>query len=356
LLPTNKKEHARGFYVHPLIAVTPERLHLGVVDLQHHRHDEPGKYDKKRDSLPIEEKSSVRWLNGYRKGNEIAKKLKDTQVIVIGDRESDIYELFSEAQQFPDGGADWIVRGSHNRRLVGEEAYSIDSLEASTPKGVISFSYNGSQKREARDVYLTIYSQTLSPRAPRRTGQKLPQAAINCILATEENPPAGEEPIRWYLLTSLPVDEPEQIKTVMHYYLCRWEIEVFFRMLKSGCEIEELQLEALSRLLPCIALYMIVSWHILYVMMLGRTVPELPCNVVFEDIEWHAAYVIAHKRKPPETPPSLAELILIIAQFGGYLARKNDPPPGPKAMWVGMQKLRNYTVGFQAHAAITTSS
>ena len=177
---------------------------------------------------------------------------------------------------------------------------------------------------------------------------------MNCILAVEDNPPAGEEPIRWYLLTSLPIDESEQIKTVIEYYRCRWEIEVFFRTLKAGCKVEELQLEELSRLLPCLALYMIVAWHILYVTMLGRTVPDLPCDVVFSEIEWHTAYSIANKKKPPKTPISLAELILIIAKFGGYLARKNDPPPGPKAMWVGMQTLMNYTIGFQAHADFST--
>ncbi len=83
------------------------------------------------------------------------------------------------------------------------------------------------------------------------------------------------------LLTSVPIDTAEQAVEVLQWYLCRWQIEVFFRILKSGCHVEELQLEHLERLEPALACYLIIAWRVLYLTMLGRTCPELPCNVVF---------------------------------------------------------------------------
>jgi hypothetical protein len=92
-----------------------------------------------------------------------------------------------------------------------------------------------------------------------------------------------------------------------------------------------------------LALYMIIAWRIQSIVMLGRAYPDLPCDVVFDDLEWRTAFVIRHHR-PPTTPPRLADMITIIASFGGYLARKSDPPPGPKAIWIGLQRLRDFVV------------
>src|SRR3954463_5296203 len=102
-----------------------------------------------------------------------------------------------------------------------------------------------------------------------------------------------------------------------------------------------LQLEISEHLEP--AMYMIIAWRIQSIVMLGRAYPDLPCDVVFDDLEWRTAFVIRHHR-PPTAPPSLADMIIIIASFGGYLARKSDPPPGPKAIWIGLQRLRDFVV------------
>jgi Transposase Tn5 dimerisation domain len=118
---------------------------------------------------------------------------------------------------------------------------------------------------------------------------------------------------------------------------------LYFRIYKSGCRVERLQLEISEHLEPALAMYMIIAWRIQSIVMLGRAYPDLPCDVVFDDLEWRTAFVIRHHR-PPTTPPRLADMITIIASFGGYLARKSDPPPGPKAIWIGLQRLRDFVV------------
>ena len=170
----------------------------------------------------------------------------------------------------------------------------------------------------------------------------MPAVWVNVILVREENPPAGEEPIEWLLLTSLPVETFAEACTVMEYYCCRWEIEVYFRVLKGGCRVEDLQLQTAERFEACLAIYMIVAWRVLHVLMLGRECPEMRCDAVLSEAEWKSVYRIATRRQPPKKVPTLGEMVKLIAELGGYLGRKHDGPPGPKAIWIGMQRMRDF--------------
>jgi hypothetical protein len=168
------------------------------------------------------------------------------------------------------------------------------------------------------------------------------------VLATEINAPEGIKPIEWFLLTSLPINKNEQALRVIEWYLCRWQIEVFFRILKSGCRVEELQLQTRHRLEPCIAMYMIIAWRILYMTMLSRQATDIPCDKVFEDEEWHAIYIVTYKKPPPKTPPNLNQIVKMLASLGGFLNRKGDCNPGPKTIWIGLQRTRDFIIGMEA--------
>jgi Transposase Tn5 dimerisation domain len=93
---------------------------------------------------------------------------------------------------------------------------------------------------------------------------------------------------------------------IIEYYLCRWEIEIFFKVLKSGCKIEERQLHSILNMENLIMFFMIISWRIMYVMMIGRSCPEISCEVFFEESEWKSIYKIINKKAElPLTPPKL---------------------------------------------------
>lgn len=139
---------------------------------------------------------------------------------------------------------------------------------------------------------------------------------------------------------------------IINWYLCRWQIEIFFKILKSGCQVEKLQFEGYAATSKCLAIYMVIAWRILHVTMIGRNYPDIKCTVVFEESEWHAAYVIGKKRPPPKKPHKLQAIIKIIAEFGGYLDRGSDKPPGPKIMWIGMQRLRDFAIAWETFNAI----
>jgi hypothetical protein len=187
-------------------------------------------------------------------------------------------------------------------------------------------------------------------RGPARAGRKLPDLEVNVVLASERDPPPGVEPIEWILLTDLPIAAVEDVLRIIDYYMCRWQIEVYFRVLKSGCKVEESQLETAARFEPYLALCLIVAWRVMHVMMLGRGCLELPCDVAFDADEWQAVYAAVKKQPPPAEPPSMKTIIGLIASLGGWLGRPCDGEPGPKAVWVGMQRMTDLALGWRARA------
>jgi hypothetical protein len=169
---------------------------------------------------------------------------------------------------------------------------------------------------------------------------------VNAVLVREVNPPPGEEPVEWLLLTGLPVDEVEQVRQVIQYYSGRWMIEILFRVLKSGCRVEERRFEQIDRLLACAAVYLIVAWRTLYVCRLGRGCPDESCEVVFEPAEWKSVWKVTHRTNPPRTPPRLGEMVRLVAQLGGYVPRPLSDP-GPQTIWIGIQRMHDFALCWQ---------
>jgi len=341
----------RGLLLHSQIAVTPDRLCLGSVGAEFINRSEEKISPSERSKLPSTEKESYRWIKGHKIANDLSKELPGTQFISVSDRESDFYDFYSEAAK---GEADWIVRGYRNRQVEDNSAYDkmLDSLKKDGPLAEIKLIKPKTKSQSKREAILALYAKELTLLPPENK-ENYDKEKVNAIWLKEENPPENMEPISWLLLTSLPISSIDSCFDIVNYYLCRWEIELFFKTLKSGCKVEELQLEKVERLKPCLILYMIVAWRILYLTMLGRRCPDLPCNIVFEKIEWETAYQVHFKATPPKDPPTLQDMIIIIASFGGFLNRKNDMPPGNKTMWIGLQKLACYCTAAEAFSEIS---
>jgi len=156
----------------------------------------------------------------------------------------------------------------------------------------------------------------------------------------ELDPPEGVEPICWYLLTTLPIQNNENVQKIIQAYLSRWDIEILFRTFKTGCKIEERSLRTADRLYPMFALFLIVAWRINSLSRISRIHPELPCTIMFSEKEWQAAYVAINKCiRQDSTVPTIREMLIMIAKLGGYLNRKSDPEPGAKVIWRGLEYL-----------------
>jgi hypothetical protein len=163
----------------------------------------------------------------------------------------------------------------------------------------------------------------------------------------EEQPPDEALPVEWLLLTTLAVNNIQDAIERIEWYTCRWGIEVFHKVLKSGCRIEMRQLNDAERLKRCLTLYSIIAWRILYATMLARALPDMPCTALLSGDEWQALYCAIHRVPiPPEDPPSLRQVVHWIAELGGFLGRKGDGEPGAMTLWKGFQRLPDLTLMF----------
>ena len=326
-----------GLHSHPTLMVTPERVPLGVFDAWNWARD-PEDFGTNRGQRSIEEKESIRWLEGDQRVCEAQAELSKTRWVYVADREGDVYELFAEAETWGPVRAERLIRANQNRCL--SDGQKLWETAASAPVlGEITFTLPATPTRAAREVTQTLRATSVVLKAPQGKGKEIPAVYLTAVLAREEAPPEGVEVIEWRLLTTCAVKTFEQAGAIMRWYRARWSIELFFKILESGCKVEERPLEHFDRLEPALAMYLIIAWRVLVLTTLGRECPDWPCDVVFETKEWQAAYTVAKKAPPPKTPPSLDEMVRIVAGFGGYLNRKHDGFPGSKTLWIGLQRV-----------------
>jgi IS4 transposase len=323
-------EAQRGMYLHPTYAVTPDREPLGVIDAWMW-----ARSAKKGQAGDDEVVESTRWIDGYERVAEQAAGLPNTRLVYVADRESDLMALMQRAAELGHP-ADWLVRAKHNRVLPeGGKLWAAVGGEASL--GKLSFTYAPRHGQKARQVHQTVRAKAV----------KLAEGVtVTCLIAREENPPAGVKAIEWRLLTNREVSDFGSAVQLIDWYRARWEIELLFHILKNGCRIEALQLSQIERLERAIALYLVVAWRIARLMRLGRTCPELPAELFFEADEWRGVHFLL-KKPIPKKPPSLNKVIRMIATLGGFLGRKCDGEPGVKTLWIGMQRVADFAAGLE---------
>jgi Transposase DNA-binding/Transposase Tn5 dimerisation domain len=344
-----------GFLLHEMQAFTPEGTPLGTVwaEILNRTdgvsHASAAKKHRERHQTPIEEKESMRWLTGLRKAREVAQKLPAVQCVCVGDSEADIYELFAEPRG--EQPVHWLIRACQDRALAKDTPehlrdqvlsspvlYKVELLIRGRQAKTTAEDRARRQNRQSRQAEVEVRAATLTLRAPWRAERELSPVTVNVVLVREPNPPPGEPPVEWILLTTLPIDTLEQVRTVVEYYCVRWNIEILFRTLKSGCRIERRRFEDIERVLPCLAMYLIVAWRTLFVCRMGRNCPDLDCEAIFEPSEWKAVWVAIHHKQPPNKSPRLSEMVHLIARLGGYVERKHSEP-GPQTVWIGLQRM-----------------
>lgn len=347
-LGTLESDHCRGLFVHPTLAVTPQRVPLGIVKADIWVRNNPEKHrslsSAARMNIPTEEKESYRWIESYQSACDIAQSHPETEIIHISDQEGDIFEIFSNAQEASKKGkyAALIVRSNHDRKLTGDEGEDkLRPLLMSRPSlGTIEFTLSARENKPSRQVTQSLRAAKVTLKGMRKAGKVLDEVTINAVMSREDHPPEGEDAICWVFLTTLPIASKEDVRKILEYYLCRWEIEVYFRTLKSGCQVEKRGLQQAVRIEAMLSIFLILAWRIHYVTQIGREHPKLCCTAIFETVEWQAVHMfMTRSGRLPENPPSIKELITQIARMGGYLNRKSDPPPGPTVMWRGLNRL-----------------
>lgn len=334
------QDYLLGLKVHSVFGVTTQGVPLGVLHHQVWARDpkQKGKA-KKRQTRPLKDKESKRWLTSL-----VATELaipETTPVVTVADCEADIYELLALERA---ANSHLLIRAAHNRRVAHESQYLQQAIAQADPCGQLLVEIPAKDERPSRTATLTVRFARLivePPRHARQRSQRQP-IAINVVWANEENPPASVRPISWLLFTTLTVDCFEDAVRCVRWYSYRWLIERYHYVLKSGCRLEQLQLETAERLEKALATYAIVAWRLLWLTYQARVHAELPCDTVLQAHEWQSLYCQIHQCcSPPCHPPTLRQAVRWIAQLGGFLARKHDGEPGVKTIWRGLQRLHD---------------
>lgn len=333
----------QGLLVHTTLAITPERVPLGLLAQQVWARD-PNDVGKRarRKQLPISEKESQKWLHSLDAVITARECCPHTHLVSVGDREADVYD-FLALERPP--GVDVLIRAAWDRCVSTPERYVWATLEAQPVVSDLLIDVPRRGVQPARQAVLSLRYCRLTLAPPRhRKREGLPAVALWAVLVREREPPLDTEPIEWLLLTTVAVGSVEDAVERVQWYSCRWGIEVWHRILKSGCRLEARQFATAERLHRCLSLYSVLAWRIFYATMLARAVPEVPCSVLLEPEEWQALYCAIHRvAQPPPEPPTLGQAVQWIAQLGGFVGRRRRDRPGAEVLWRGFQHLGDLT-------------
>lgn len=348
---TDRRRHRKvcGILMHSALAVTREGLPLGLAAAKFWtRKKFKGDSARKRGDLkriPTEKKESARWPENLRLASE---RLGPERCVHVGDREGDIYEFFSEAAA---AGTHFLVRSKVDR-WAGDGDHTIaDEMAEVKLKGLHRIDVTN-EHGETRRATLEIKYREIRVLPPIGKQKHLPALTLTVLHAVERDPPKRGKGIDWKLITDLPVLSRQDAIEKLEWYALRWKIEVFHKILKSGCKIEESKLRTADRLVNLIAVCCILSWRIFWMTMVNRSNPTAPPASALTDLEIRLLdHVVADQTNTPP-PGSISRYLIKIARLGGYLARAGDPPPGNKLMWKGFTRLTDIVLGAAAGAKI----
>ena len=251
----------------------------------------------------------------FQSGEQIARANPGTTYTVVGDSESDICEIFAEVGDLPEN-CHFVVRGCQNRAVTdcGDAANLDEALDGADIQFTTEVNISERESkiagetrprrksRSPRVAEIGVRAREVTIRGPARPGGKLPDMTLNVVEAVELAPPQGEEPIRWVLITTLSINSLAEIQRVISSYSIRWNIELYFKTLKSGLKIEKLKYETLDRYLTALSMLMIVGWRVEYLKGAARHDPDASCEKYFSPAEWQPAYLVHHDGR--DLPPS----------------------------------------------------
>lgn len=346
-----RKEHPLcGLSMHSSLAVTTAGLPLGLAAARFWtRKKFKGANALKRvinpTRVPIEQKESMRWLLNLQESTKLLGE--PGRCVHIGDRESDIFELFSAAHE---ADTHFLVRTCVDRLAKEGETRVAEVMDNVPIKGLHRIEVRD-DKGEVSEAVLELKYQRLKIRPPIGKQDRYCALILTVIHASERDTPKGREPIEWKLLTDLPVNSCEQAIEKLRWYALRWKIEVFHKILKSGCKVESSGLRTAERLIRLIATCCILAWRIFWMTMIRRAEPTATPTIALTAEEIQVLERLRPANSMAQSKPRLlSDYIIQIAGLGGYLARARDPAPGNIIIWRGLSRLADLTLGFSLHA------
>lgn len=340
----DSRSASQGVVTHNVLAITPQGLPLGLLNQTGWTRDGYSQQsERERKNTSIEQKESYRWLQNL----ELVQKLKpiDSRVVTICDRESDIYEFFVAAERC---SAEFVVRAAWNRHLKDSEYPRLwETLQAQPVAGQYTITVPAHESTPERTATLAVRFRavTLGPtqRSKGTLFYPLPPIKLWAVYVTEIAA-TDENTIEWMLLTNIAVTTLDEALEKLSWYRCRWQIEVFHKILQHGCTVEQCRLQSAERLQRYITLMSIVAWRLFWLSHIQRVAPTAPATTILTELECRTLMLMTRYSQSHQTSAlCVSQAVIAIAKLGGFLARKHDGAPGPTVIWRGWSVLQNAT-------------
>lgn len=340
------KSTARGWIVHSTLlwSIGKTRV-VELIDQQWTIRTEQGKRAE-RNNRPYEEKESFKWQASHKRltarlGTEFMK-----QVIMVGDREADIYQLLA---YFQEQQARYVIRASWDRAVQGseEDEYLWATMEKAPRLGTRQIEIPQRGGRKARRAQLGLRAQRVQLRRPRKKAPGTPEyLQVNVVYAKEENVPPGEEPLEWMILTQEEIDSEEAVNRIMAKYETRWQIEEFHKAWKSGTKVEELRQQTADNLQKVAVVLGFIAIRLLKLKYYMEKEPEKSCKEVLKEEEWKILWGSTEKTALPANPPDIRWAYKAIARLAGWTDTKRTGRVGWETLWKGWQRLSERIEGW----------
>jgi hypothetical protein len=260
----------------------------------------------------------------------------------VGDQESDIFDLFAVAHQL---GTHFLIRTRADRLADGGPETLSEAVGRSPRRGLYRIAVRN-RKGEESEAVLEIRYRRMRLQTPKGKKKRYPNQMVTVIEAREQETPPDRERIDWKLITDLAVGSRQQAVEKVQWYALRWKIEVFHKILKSGCRAEQARLRTAPRLTNLLAVFCILSWRVFWLTMTNRIDPDADPELVFTDLELRILdRLVTDKPSAQEQKHLLSHYLIKLARLGGYLARNSDPPPGNETIWRGLTRLVDIQLG-----------
>lgn len=333
----------RGFLLHSTLAVDPRGTGevLGLAYQMMLRRVPRDKRETRTQRKQRQRESHV-WPTSVR---SVGASESKSRWIFVGDRAADSFETFEACEETD---TDFLIRVAQNRRAAlghkadqptGQLLDLVRSLPTSSSK---ELSIRTRPHRKKRVAKLSVAFSEVSVFAPWLNDRKVGPLRCWLVRVWEENPPPNEDAIEWVLLTSIAVESKESAVTVTDYYSMRWLVEEYHKCLKTGCSVEQRQLQTADRLEGCIGLLAVVAVRLLQLKLIAKSKPDSPAMKCAP--REHVEVLAAFRGCSPQSW-SVHEFWREVAKLGGFLGRKGDGEPGWQTLWRGWQQLDYMTLG-----------
>lgn len=337
----------RGFLIHSGLAVSEQGEPLGLAhqEIWVRSEEDVGQSEHRRGRV-WQDKESYKWQRTVETVSE--QRQAEQTLIVIGDRESDVYGLLACPRP---PGVELLIRSAQNRRVEEATQNLHTALRKAPVAGKVVVEVKRTGNREPRQALCEVRSQPVTLRSPRNPDPGVPRVPVKvwAISVQETHPPRGVTGLRWVLLATWPIEGFEGAVEATKFYGLRWLVERYHFVLKSGCQIESAQLREQVRLERLQAISSIVAWRLLSMTYQARHDPQRACEPALAQLEWQLLYAFVHRKPYPhdQHPPTIQQVVHWLAQLGGFWGRKGDGSPGVKVLWRGLIRLYGIVDGYQ---------